>query len=79
LSGTNKIVGNYAISTLPVSGYGAADSTSFSFASAADITAENRDKMNEGVAEYNNFAANYEFPSSPVSEMPMELPSCVAW
>lgn len=79
LSGTNKIVGNYAISTLPVSGYGAADSTSFSFASAADITAENRDKMNEGVAEYNNFAANYEFPSSPVCEMPMELPSCVAW
>ena len=79
LSGTNKVVGNYAITTLPVSGYGAAGNTSFSFASDGDVTAEAIAKMNEGIAEYNTFAASYEFPVSPVTVMPMELPSCVAW
>ena len=79
LSGTNEIVGNYAISTLKVSGYGSAGNTSFSFASASDITADAIAKMNEGIAKYNAFAAGYAFPESPVSLMPMELPSCPTW
>ena len=79
LSGTNEIVGNYAISTLKVSGYGSAGDTSFSFASASDITADAIAKMNEGIAKYNTFAAGYAFPESPVSLMPMELPSCPTW
>ena len=79
ISGTNKVVGNYAISTLPVSGYGSAGNTSFSFASAADITVEHTAKMNEGIAEYNNFAAGYTFPEKPETVMSMVLPSCVAW
>ena len=78
-TGSNKIVGSYAISTLPVSGYGAAGNTSFSFASEADITAEKIAKMNDGIAEYNAFAATYKFPDVPVSYLPMTLPTAVQW
>ena len=79
LNGTNKILGNYAISTGKVSGYGSAGNNSFSFASEADITSQDIAKMNEGIAEYNAFAASYAFPASPVSSMPMVLPSATAW
>ena len=79
LNGTNKILGCYAISTRSVSGYGTASDTSFSFASEAAITAENFAKMNEGIAEYNTFAASYLFPESPVCAKPMVLPTCTRW
>ena len=79
LNGTNKILGNYAISTRNVSGYGSAGNFSFSFANEADITAEAIAKMNEGIDEYNAFAASYTFPTTPVSAKPMVLPTATAW
>ena len=79
LSGDNKILGNYAISTSAVSGYGSAGAYSFSFASDADMTAEAKAKMNEGIAEYNAFAENYSFPTTIVCAKPFTLPTATAW
>ena len=82
-SADNKILGNYAVSTRPVIGYADANNstTSFSVATDADLTAEMRAKMNEGVAEYNAFAQGYSFPASPAWSMPDvdKLPLCVTW
>ena len=79
LSGDNKILGNYAISTSAVSGYGSAGAYSFSFASDADMTAEAKAKMNEGIAQYNAFAENYSFPTTIVCAKPFTLPTATAW
>lgn len=79
LQGDNKILGNYGISEYAVSGNNLAGNFSFSFASDADMTAEAKAKMNEGIAEYNAFAANYSFPTTIVCAKPMDLPTATNW
>ena len=77
VNGTNKVLGCYAVSTLGTVGNSNNSNNypySFSFADAASVTAEAVEKMNEGIAEYNAFAAGYTFPAAPVSARPMVLP-----
>ena len=75
-----SIYGCYAVSNLPVIASGNAKAeTSFSFASAADITAEKVAKMNEGVNEYNAFAADYVFPDPFTCKQEMLLPQATLW
>ena len=73
-----SIIGSYAISNLPVIAAGNVKAET-SFSVATDVTAEQIAKMNEGIAEYNAFAAAYVFPYTTPCQHDVLLPQAKLW